>query len=158
MLALLKLVPLKDWLYLSLIVALLGGFASYTIHERHVGEAKIEAAEAKAVTKANDVVAKDDAAAATTESTDAIIYEKAVAVPALGDIGIVCKRASGSVSLPAPDSQQRTDARDAAADSPVGPAYDPSGAALTRAAQADAQIVYLQGRVHELEAQMNGAP
>jgi hypothetical protein len=39
MLALLKLVPLKDWIYLSLIVALLGGFVSYTIHERDIGKA-----------------------------------------------------------------------------------------------------------------------
>lgn len=37
--ALLKLVPLKDWVYLSLILALLGGFGAYTIHERHLGAA-----------------------------------------------------------------------------------------------------------------------
>jgi hypothetical protein len=37
--ALLALIPLKDWIYLSLIAALLGGFAAYTIHERNLGAA-----------------------------------------------------------------------------------------------------------------------
>jgi hypothetical protein len=37
--ALLALVPIKDWVYLSLILALIGGFVSYTIHERHLGAA-----------------------------------------------------------------------------------------------------------------------
>jgi len=50
MLALLKLVPFKDWVYLSLILALLGGFAAYTIHERRIGAAH----EATALKKSSD--------------------------------------------------------------------------------------------------------
>jgi len=153
--------PLLEKFWKPLAGALLvGGFLTwFMVHERNIEHAKDKAVDARAVSHDNAVVAKDDAAAATQESTNAIIYEKAVAVPAVGDIGIVCKRtAPRSIPLSAPDSQQRADARDRAADSTVGPQYDPTGAALTRARLADDQIIYLQGRIAELEKQMNDAP
>lgn len=37
--AILSLVPLKDWIYGGIIVALLAGFGVYTVHERHLGAA-----------------------------------------------------------------------------------------------------------------------
>lgn len=45
--AFLALIPVKDWVYAGLILTLLAGFGAYTIHERHVGEVKVEAANAK---------------------------------------------------------------------------------------------------------------
>lgn len=44
LLALLKLVPLKDWLYVFAISALLVSFAWYTHHERQIGASKLQAA------------------------------------------------------------------------------------------------------------------
>jgi len=157
--AFLALIPTKDWIYCAVLLALIGAFGAYTIHERHEGAAKIEAAAAKAVTKANGEVAKDNAVAATTESQNATVYERAISIPAIGDIGIVCQRAAPrSISLPAARAGSAPGIREQPADGTVGPQYDPTGAALTRAHDADAQIIYLQGRIHELEAQMNGAP
>lgn len=49
MLALLKLIPLKDWLWALLLVIVSVAFVSYTVHERHIGQAQIEASDAKAV-------------------------------------------------------------------------------------------------------------
>lgn len=51
-LALLRLIPSKDWLYIAAIVALLSSFTAYTIHERHVGAAHQLAAVARASAKA----------------------------------------------------------------------------------------------------------
>ena len=52
MLAFLKLVPLKTWLYVGVLVALLVSFGMYTSHERTIGAARILAADAAALVKA----------------------------------------------------------------------------------------------------------
>ena len=152
MLALLKLIPFKDYLWGALVVVLL----AVGIHYRNLEH---EVHETKAIGKAAVAqVKKDDAQAQTTETQNAIIYEKAVAIPAIGDIGISCVRNAGSSAVPAPSTVEAPGAGVAAPDRTEGPPYDPSGAVLTRGADADAQIVYLQGRIKELEDQMNGAP
>lgn len=152
MLAFLKLVPWKDVAYLAVILGLVGWIY-------HKGEAHVEAQDTKVAVAANVKVAAVDATAQVTESQNAIIYEKAVAIPAVGDIGDECVRiAPSSGSLPAADAGKGATTGNAAADSRATVRFDPSGAALTVGRKADAQIVYLQGRVRELEAQMNGAP
>lgn len=35
----LSLIPLKDWIYVTVIGALIFGFGAYTVHERHIGAA-----------------------------------------------------------------------------------------------------------------------
>jgi hypothetical protein len=157
--ALLALIPGKDWLYAGIITALLAAFGWYTVHERGVEHAKDMAAAAKVVAKDNAIVAADDSQAKSTETQSAIIYKQAVAVPAIADVGIVCERpAAGNVSLPAADGIAGAGPRDQSADSGSGSTFDPSGALLSRAERADAQIAYLQRRVAELEKQMNAAP
>ena len=52
MLAFLRLVPLKDWLYAGIIAALLICFGLYTGHEREVGAARILEADTAALVKA----------------------------------------------------------------------------------------------------------
>lgn len=152
MLALLKLIPWKDVAYLAVILGLVGWIY-------HKGEAHVEAQDKQVATAAQTQVAKIDATAQTTESQNAIIYEKAVIIPAVGDIGVECVRQSASSgSLPAAGAGKGTAASQPSANGGSGREYDPSGALLTRAHQADAQITYLQGRVRELESQMNGAP
>lgn len=73
MLALLKLIPIKDWLYTGIIAALLIGFWYYTVHERELGAARemaaLQASSAKLQVAAQKQVAETAANYATTLNT-----------------------------------------------------------------------------------------
>ena len=58
MLALLKLIPLKDFVYGAIIAALIGLFIYWTVHERHIGEAKLVAAQHVEIVKREAAVKK----------------------------------------------------------------------------------------------------
>jgi hypothetical protein len=150
--------PIKLYSYLAVILLAAGLFGGYTLHERHVQHAKDIAAAARVVAKDNAIVAADDSHAQTTETQNALIYKQVVSIPAVADIGLVCERAAGSVPLPSADAVATAPTRDDAAQRGVRPSYNPSGAILTRARDADAEIAYLQRRVAELKKQMNDAP
>lgn len=155
MLALLKLIPIKDYFYGAVILALLALLAYVYRH----GEIHIEKLDAKVATAAEKKSAVSEATADAQESSNAIIYKQAVSVPAVGDLGVECVRhstSSGVVSAPVAGTAAAAGVATVNAGS--GSAYDPSGAILTRARAADAQIAYLQARVRELEAEMNAAP
>jgi|HubBroStandDraft_1064217.scaffolds.fasta_scaffold179061_2 hypothetical protein len=159
MTALLALIPSRVYEYGAIILALSLAFGGYTLHERNLQHAKDIAAAAKVVTKDNAIVAADDSHAQTSETQSALIFKQVVSIPAVADIGVVCQRtAPGSVSLPKADAVATTAVGDNAPERGVGPTFDPTGALLTRAALADAEIGYLQRRVAELEKQMNDAP
>ena len=82
MLALLKLIPIKDYLWAALLIVV-GCFALHYKHLEH------EVQQVKVVGKAAEAdVKKVDAVAQTTETQNAIIYERAVAIPAIADIGL----------------------------------------------------------------------
>lgn len=59
MLAFLRLVPLKDWLYAGIIALLLIAFGAYTKHERSVGAARILSADAAALVRATEKTAAE---------------------------------------------------------------------------------------------------
>jgi hypothetical protein len=158
MAALLALIPSRAYEYGAIIIVLSLAFGGYTLHERHIQHDKDVAAAAALVKKDNAKVAEINSTAQTTEAQSALIYKQVVSVPAVADIGVVCQRAAGSVSLPAADTIQTTGSGKAAVDRGIGPAFDPTGPALTRARDADAQIAYLQRRIAELEKQMNDSP
>lgn len=157
-LALFKLIPLKDWFYIGCILAITIGFASYTIHERHLGAAKEDAKITAKVAIAEKKTVAAESTAQTTETQSVLIYKQAVSVPAVADLGIVCHNSASPVSLPASDAVKGAGAGERSADRGTGQSFDPSGPVLQRSAVADAQIAYLQRRVHELEAEMNAAP
>lgn len=157
MLALLKLVPLRDWLYIGLITAILAAFGLYTVHERHIGRDEALAPVAVLAQKAKLQIAVGSATATALETAHGKTYDAAHSQPAVANSGIVCRNASGSAVPEAkPGSSPGADRQ--APDSANRPTYDPSGAVDTRGRDADAQIIYLQGRVHELEDQMNASP
>lgn len=159
MLALLKLIPFKDWVYGGLIAALLVGFGVYTHHERVIGATKEAAAVTKIAVKAEAKVTAANVAAQTTETTNAKTYDQTVAAPPVLDLGVVCQRTyPGSNHLPQAVTVATSGIGEQSVEHPSGPAFDPSGAILERARQADAQVTYLQGRVHELEKQMADSP
>ena len=153
MTALLSLLSPRVIFYGILASLLLAFGIHYRNLEHEVKQAKVVAAAATADVK------KVDAAAQTTETQSVLIYKQAVQIPAVGDIGVECVRKQpSSGALPAANAQSGTPVGEPTTNSGVGPEYDPSGAALTRAAKANAQIAYLQRRVKELETQMNNSP
>jgi hypothetical protein len=154
-LAILKFISPKEWLVLGALIALTAGGAWLYRH----GEMRIEAQDAKLAAIDAKKVTVVETTAKDMESHNDVIYKQEVSAPPVANLGVRCVRESPrTVSLPTPDAGKGTATSQPSADSSIGPAYDPSGAALTRAAQADAQITYLQGRIRELEAEMNGAP
>lgn len=159
MLALLKLIPFKDWIYGSIIVGLLIGFGWYTHHERQVGAAKLQAAVTQVASRAEAAVVAANTAAQTAETQSAKTYIKVVTAPAPRNIGLVCHRSGpGSGAVPEAHAVAGTGPGKPAADGGSAATFDPSGAALEVGAKADAQIAYLQARVHQLEAQMDHSP
>ena len=153
MLAFLKLLNPKEWLVIAALLALLAGGGWLYRH----GEQHIEAQDAKLAAMDQRKIATAEGVAQSTESQNAIIWKQAVSIPPVDSIGIVCKSANSSVVSQA-HKGTGTAAGDAANVSGEGPTFDPSGALLTRAAQADAQITYLQKRIVELETLMKAAP
>lgn len=159
MLALLKLIPFKDWAYGGIIVALLVGFGVYTHHERVIGATKEAATVAKVAVKAEAKVTAANVAAQSTETTNAKTYDQTVAAPPVLDLGVVCQRTyASSNQVSKAGSVATSGVGEQSVQHPSGPAFDPSGAILDRARTADAQVTYLQGRVHELEKQMVDSP
>lgn len=155
MLAFLKLLNPKEWLIAGALIALAyGGFWVYSRGEDHV-----KAVDAKLAAIDQKKVVAVETAAQTTESHNADVYKQTVTAPPAASLGIRCVREPArTVSLPAPLAGTGAPASDSNTDGGVGPPYDPSGAALTRAHQADAQIIYLQARIRELETEMQGSP
>ena len=163
-LAFFKLIPIRDWLYIAVITGLLiaGGvwMHKHNVAEQAKGAAVVVQQDNVAAAKAVTQIAVGTKAAETTETTDAKTYDQTVAAPPVPDAGLVCRRAAPPAgrALPQAGAVVAPGTRDAGSDGGVGPPYDPSGASLTRGKLADAQIKYLQGRIHELEQQMRDSP
>lgn len=85
MLALLKLVPLKDWIYTGLIVALIAGFALFVHHERVIGEDTIKVADAKVVAARIAHNTKVEANAQATVTQIAQTYADVSSAPPAAD-------------------------------------------------------------------------
>lgn len=144
-------------------LALAGAGSWYYLHNRHeqsIGESKIVRQDKKAATVAETKVVAGEAVAQTEETQNALIFEKAVVIPAVDDVGLLCRSSVASVSsnVPAAGAVATSGTGEHSADSGSGPTFDPSKPLLDRAAEADAEIAWLQGRVHELEKQMNDGP
>ena len=158
MLALLKLIPGKVYLYAALAAAVLAWYGVHNYNERAAGAATALEPVKVLAQKAQIQVAKADAVAQTTETDNAQKYTAAIAAPAPRNLGIVCHNSADSDEVPEAVGVVATRIGVPAPDSGGGSSYDPSGPALERARQADAEITYLQGRIHELEQQMVNSP
>jgi hypothetical protein len=101
MLALLKLIPLKDWVYCGLIAALLAGFTWYTFHERAVGQAHIKAADRRVQQAA--LIHNQEVETRAKTLTDAAVaaYKATVAAPAAADAPHLLCVAPGPDHVPA---------------------------------------------------------
>lgn len=153
MLGLLNLIPLKDWAYGTIIVVLLSAFGYYTYHERQAGAQKEIAVVEKASAKQEVTEQKATATAQASETQASNLYDETNRAPPPASLPVECVRHDeGRVPVPHPGpAVGAAPAGQPAPDSAVGPEYNPSGAALERAKEADAQIAYLQARVTLLE-------
>lgn len=156
-LAFLKLIPLKDWLKIGAVAAVLGWFTYFVVHERHVAVDEALAPIKVLAQKAQQQVAIGTAVAQTTEESNGKSYDAAVARPAQHPLGIVCVNPSRS-AVPQADGVLTPGIGELPADLSAGQQFDPSGPVLDNDAHAEAQIIYLQGRIHELETQMEASP
>ena len=154
--ALLAGIGIKDYVYAGLILALIASFGLYTHHERVVGANEALAPVAVLAHKAQVAVAVGTAVAVETEKDNAKDYDQRAAHIA-APIGIVCYN-PGSGAVPEADTLVAPGVGDLTADAGAGQHFDPSGAVLDNDGKAEAQIIYLQGRVAELKAQMENSP
>lgn len=150
-------IGVRDYIYAGLIAALIGGFAYYTHHERVIGADEALAPVAVLAHKAEVQVAVAAAVATITEKDNAQAYTAAVSRPAPAALGIVCSN-PGRSPVSEADTIVAPGVGDLTADVPSSADYDPSGATLKLGATVDAQVTYLQGRIRELESQMESAP
>jgi hypothetical protein len=152
--AFLAAISVKDWLYALAFILLVCGFAYEREHLIHEGAQRAAVADAKL---AAAVLAKNKAiegAAQAASNQIGVIYEKAVAVPPVGDLGVVC-HAPRSNRVP----EAAASGPVAAGAAPVvgdGATYDPTGPALTVGRDDDALIRALQDEVRALLDAMNG--
>lgn len=155
MLALLKLIPLKDWLYGGIIIAILSLFGWYTVHERNIGKADVHAVDAK-------LAAKQDAYNKLLESTEletvnviAQKYQAAITAPIPDSPHVVCV-------IPRPDILPQASAGpgsiDVAPDLSISDSVDIGPPLDTVGRDADAQVTALQDIIKAQQALSNGTP
>lgn len=144
MLALLKLIPIKDYVYGAIIIALLVGFGLFIHHEREVGAASLKAADAKAVAAQVAANAKVEANETASLGIAVTTYTKSIAAPVTDVPRIVCRASSqgGAVS-------DHGGASGSGHGSPVVPSestvpFDPAPGILANDRDADAQVTLLQ--------------
>jgi len=151
--ALLALVPLKDWIYGGIIVALLAGFGWYTVHERHIGEAKIEASDKK-VADAQIVHNKEVEDVVATKLSAAIKdYDALSPIPVPRSVPVLVCSTSGGSDVPSGESAV---AGSNGAGVPIGAGqpdagFDPAPAVSVTGTDADKEIVHLQKKIKLLQ-------
>jgi hypothetical protein len=151
--ALLKLVPLKDWLYIGLISAILAFFGWYTVHERNIGHAAAVAAEQKATAKEEARVQEVQKTAQESINGIEKAYNAAIASAPTDSPHIIVRNSpAGSgdlceVAVTASKSDGASDLSKAVPGVDIGPADDKLHA------DADAQITGLQAIIKSYQAE-----
>lgn len=156
MLPLLKLIPLKDWVYGGIVVALLVCFGVYTHHERVIGEQKIETQD-KALADAQKAKNKEiENGIANGIQTAVDKWKQAHPIPAPAPVPhLLCHAASGSGSVPKGGSPASS-SNGAGTTVPVSPeqvdeGFDPAIAVSATGTAADTEIVRLKAKVTLLQ-------
>lgn len=146
--------PLKTYLIAAAAIALLSWLGWFALHERGVQHAKDVAVATKAVARVTKVDAVIEAKANTEIQHDQIIYKQIVALPPIGDLGVVCSApssdtVSGSASSDGSGQREATGLQ--------GELFDPSRDILTRSRDSDALVANLQAEIATLRAEMAAA-
>lgn len=147
--------PYKGYLYGALAVLVVGCVVAFAVHERGIQHTK----DTHAVTVQIAKVEKKDqviSATATQEiQHENLIYKQVVSLPAVGDIGVVCRNNAVRPAVPSATSADGTGYP--ASDSGAGDLYDPSGDLLTIGRSKDALVRDLQAEVASLRKAMTAA-
>jgi hypothetical protein len=153
--ALFALVPLKDWIYGGIIVALLAAFGVYTVHERHIGEARIEASDKK-VADAQIVHNKEVEDVVASKLSAAIKdYDALSPIPVPRSVPVLVCSTSGGSDVPSGESAV-AGSNGAGAGVPVGAGqsdagFDPAPAVSATGTDADKEIAHLQKKIKLLQ-------
>lgn len=146
--------PIKGYLVAGVAVLAISLFTYWSLHERSVEHAKDVAVATKEVAK----VEKKDAAITATATAevqhDQIVFKQVVAMPDVGDIGVVCKSAGGDT---VPSAAAGNDGGHPATDSGAGVVFDPSGSILTVGRKYDAWVRSLQSENAALRKELEAA-
>lgn len=156
MFALLKLIPLKDWIYSGIIATLLILFGVYTIHERHVGQQTIETKD-KALADAQIVKNKeteDDISKGIQTAIDKWKQDHPISAPASVP-NIVCHNAPASSTVSKGGSSTNP-SNGAGAAVPISSeqadaGFNPAQQVSYTGTQADTEIVRLKAKVTLLQ-------
>ncbi len=151
MLALLKLIPGKDIFYGVLIAALLAGFGWYTVHERHIGAAKVEAKDLALRKAATALNVAAEHLAEIKEIQIGRTYEKIILRSVPDAPGLVCHNSAPAVEPKSADAGPED--HGAATPLPDG-GFNPSGGLLTLLRDSDAQVDALIDTVLNLEEEL----
>lgn len=145
---LLKLIPGKDWIYGTIIVAILAIFGWYTYHERTIGEQTIEAKN-KAISDATVVHNKEVTDLATTQISKALEdYKASKSAPTLPAPSLVCHTISSSTAVSKSSSTPKgSNGSTNLPEESEGPPFNPSPGILANDRDADAQVKLLQDYV-----------
>jgi HAMP domain-containing protein len=154
--------PLKDYLYLGIILALIAGFGWYTYHERSIGRAQIEASDAKlaaANKERNDALTTTAALANSVSQKD---YDHVVSVPVINAPvpNRLCKPASANLMPATPGAAGSGNAQAAGAAEDAGSTSELqrfADSAVQIARDADAQVQALQTIINNLRNTMEQA-
>lgn len=153
MLAILKLIPLKDWAYVGIITALLIGFGVFVHHERSIGEQKIETADAALAAKQIELNTEKETHAQDVINTATEVYKNTLAAAPAPDAPhvFVCDRATTGASTVRADASAGSGA-DAAAHVPEESSVDIGPGLDTVGRDADAQVIALQAYIRSCQA------
>jgi hypothetical protein len=154
--------PLKDYLYAGAILVLVIAFMLFVHHERSVGEAKVVAADQKAVAAQVERNTAVRAIAGVATQLAQVTYEHTIAAPVTGVAPIKCLRLSAQRSRPVPVAPASAGSGDSPAvsgrpdftDTQAVPGPDLATALVTIGRDSDAQIKALQQVVAQLRKEM----
>lgn len=150
----LSLIPVKAYLIGAAVVALIVGIVLFAHHERSVQSAKDTAADASIALKAEEHNVKVEGVAQSESTSIGLVYEKSVAIPAVGDVGLVCSNAPRSRAVSqTPDYRPENPS---ATHDPGTNTFNPSLALDAIGIDADAQINALIDEVNTLRKEMEG--
>ncbi|HEY5212260.1 MAG TPA: hypothetical protein VIJ38_04480 [Acidobacteriaceae bacterium] len=148
----LSLIPFRDWVYLGIIAVLVIGGITFTVHERHIGEQKIEAADARAKsaldaevkTQTATLQAAADKAAGDRDATQKS-FDAYVAAHPVGAVFVCHNPNNGGSRLPAASRPGSSGARAGAG--PAAVSEVPAGSPAVDISSALSTIVRAAGRL-----------
>jgi hypothetical protein len=150
---------IKEYIYIAIVLGLLGGFGWYTYHERQIGAQKIELADKKVADAQAQHVKDVQALASAQEKKIESSYNEAYSKPVTdAPVARLCHIPSSRRPVPAATAGNTSpaSAADSGATDPSGVTVGPDiGIPLVEIGRhADAEITALQAEVAELREEM----